>query len=183
MQIKEIETRCELYFEFPKNGVGVEIGVCRGVNSTCLYQITKPKKLYLCDSWENVPVSKSLDSSLWSGNNQEIVARIFEDEIKNNTVELHKEYGGVFLSKLQNRSLDWIYLDANHNYEPTSIEINIALRKVKRGGIIAGHDYVTNPQVWRSGVIRAVNEKLNSGELIMEAITIEEYPSFLCRVV
>ena len=51
MEIKEINTRQELYCEFQKYGIGAEIGVCRGHNAMWLNQITKPKKLYLCEIW------------------------------------------------------------------------------------------------------------------------------------
>jgi len=183
MIIKEITTRQELYCEFKKYGVGAEIGVCRGHNAMSLYQIAKPSKFYLCDIWDEKNIPRNLDSSIWRDDNQKIVQRIFEEEISTGIVELHTEYGGNFLASLPNDSLDWVYLDANHNYDAISIEINIAIDKVKYGGFIAGHDYCTQPTAWKSGVIRAVNEQIQNGNIIMEAITIETYPSFLCRVI
>ena len=45
-----------------------------------------------------------------------------------------------------------------------------------------GHDYGVNAQVWKSGVIRAVNEKLQEGKMRMVGITIERWPSFKCEV-
>lgn len=184
MEIKEINTRQELYCEFQKYGIGAEIGVCRGHNAMWLNQIAKPKKLYLCDIWrEDDNISRSRSPSIWRDNNQEIVERIFEDEIKKGSVELHKQYGGHFLGRLPDDTLDWVYLDANHDYEPTSIEVKIAINKVRSGGVISGHDYCTNPAAWKSGVIRAVNEQIQNGHILMEAITIESHPSFLCRVI
>lgn len=184
MNIKEINTRQELYCEFSKGGVGAEIGVCRGHNAMWLYQIAKPSKLYLCDIWpENDSISKNRDPSIWRDDNQKIVERIFEDEIASGAVELRKEYGGNFLASLENDSLDWVYLDANHSYKPVSTEINIAVNKVKSGGYISGHDYCTHAASWGAGVIRAVTEQIQDGTIIMEAVTIEKHPSFLCRVI
>jgi hypothetical protein len=184
MNIKEITTRQELYCEFKKYGVGAEVGVCRGHNAMSLYQIAKPNKFYLCDIWidgENVP--RHLDPSIWRDNNQAIVERVFEDEISTGVVEIHKDYGESFLATLPDNSLDWVYLDANHNYQPVSVELKLAIQKVKAGGFIAGHDYCTQPVAWKTGVIRAVNEEIQHGNILMEALTTESYPSFLCRVI
>jgi hypothetical protein len=49
-------------------------------------------------------------------------------------------------------SLDFVFIDAEHKYEFVSKDIKAWLPKVKKGGIIAGHDYG-----WE-GVSRAINE-------------------------
>ena len=97
-------------------------------------------------------------------------------------LETHKEWGGNFLYSLDNNSLDWVYLDACHDYKPVSIELDNSLHKVKKGGLIMGHDYAPNAQVWKAGVIRAVNEKIQEGRIRMIGITIERWPSFMCEV-
>lgn len=184
MKIKEVTTREELYLEFPKNGIGAEVGVCRGYNAICLWHITKPKVLHLCDTWNDKwQAPRNLHPSLWPDDNQSIVQQIFAAEISDNRVQTHKLYGGAFLSKLPPNTLDWIYLDADHFYEPVTIELGLALDKVKPGGIIAGHDYCSEPIVWKTGVIRAINEKIQEGMLKMEAITTEHHSSYLCRVI
>ena len=53
------------------------------------------------------------------------------------------------------KSLDFVYIDANHSYEFVKEDLRVWLPKVKDKGIIAGHDY--NPVSW-PGVIKAVNE-------------------------
>ena len=52
----------------------------------------------------------------------------------------------------------------------------------EKGGLIMGHDYVTNAQVWKAGVIRAVNENIQAGKMKMIGISLEKYPSFMCEV-
>lgn len=54
------------------------------------------------------------------------------------------------------QSLDWVYIDADHHYEPVCRDIDAWLPKVKPGGVIAGHDYSDYPGF---GVIRAVSER------------------------
>lgn len=36
---------------------------------------------------------------------------------------------------------DFVFIDASHKYEPTKADIRLWLRKVKIGGILAGHDF------------------------------------------
>lgn len=38
-------------------------------------------------------------------------------------------------------SLDWVYIDANHSFKFIAEDLHIWGKKVKKGGIVAGHDY------------------------------------------
>jgi hypothetical protein len=51
-------------------------------------------------------------------------------------------------------SLDMVFLDADHEYNSIAKDIDAWRPKVKRRGILAGHDYVVG-----FGVPRAVNER------------------------
>jgi len=59
----------------------------------------------------------------------------------------------------EDRSLDFIFIDGSHEYEDVIEDLRVWYPKVKRGGIIAGHDYTTYP-----GVRRAVDQFFNPGE-------------------
>lgn len=56
-------------------------------------------------------------------------------------------------STYKNGSLDFVFIDAAHDYENVKADIQAWLPKVKAGGYLAGHDYPTWP-----GVTQAVNE-------------------------
>ena len=55
---------------------------------------------------------------------------------------------------IQNKSMDFIFIDAGHTYEEVLSDIQSWLPKLKPGGIIAGHDYSAN---W-PGIEQAVRE-------------------------
>jgi predicted O-methyltransferase YrrM len=61
-----------------------------------------------------------------------------------------------------NGDVDTIYIDANHNYEYVLSDIDSWSKKVKKGGIIAGHDY--SKKRW-PGVYAAVNECFESQKI------------------
>jgi hypothetical protein len=54
-------------------------------------------------------------------------------------------------------SIDWVHLDARHDYESVTADIARWLPKVKRGGWLSGDDY--DPVKWPE-VVRAVGERL-----------------------
>lgn len=56
-------------------------------------------------------------------------------------------------SLYKNRSLDFIFIDASHEYKDVLLDLQLFYPKLKKGGIIAGHDYVNF-----GGVKQAVNE-------------------------
>lgn len=56
--------------------------------------------------------------------------------------------------KFPNESLDFIFIDANHTYEDVKADILAYIPKVKKGGVLGGHDYCDG---W-PGVVQAVNE-------------------------
>jgi hypothetical protein len=55
------------------------------------------------------------------------------------------------------RSIDWVHLDARHEYEPVKADIRAWLPKVKVGGWLSGDDF---DEVKWDGVVRAVKELL-----------------------
>ena len=182
--INEIQTRVQQYFDFPKNGIGAEVGVARAYNAMHLYHITKPKLMYLCDTWLNdYPYEFHVAPDLWNGPNKEITSEIFKKELSDGTVSIFHGYSAAFFNSLEDDHLDWIYIDANHRYEGVKPDLERAYDKVKNNGIIAGHDFYVNPTAWKSGVVRAVNEMIQDGKIIMESITMERFASYVCRVI
>lgn len=45
------------------------------------------------------------------------------------------------------KSLEFVFIDANHEYEAVKADLEAWYPKVKPGGHIAGHDYISDPRV------------------------------------
>ncbi len=53
-----------------------------------------------------------------------------------------KKYSHEAVKDFEDESCDIVFLDMDHIYEGIKLDIELWLPKVKRGGILAGHDYI-----------------------------------------
>jgi hypothetical protein len=89
-----------------------------------------------------------------------VVEKTFDENMKKFNIKKMKMYFSEALESLP--ILDFIYIDANHDYEFVKDDITNALKKIKKDGLVAGHDYnEENP-----GVIKAVNEIFGKPNII-----------------
>lgn len=58
-------------------------------------------------------------------------------------------------TQFADRSVDFVYVDADHSYDAVKQDIHAWLPKMKDGGILAGHDYG-----WAGSVQRAVHDAI-----------------------
>lgn len=63
----------------------------------------------------------------------------------------------------EDQSLDFVFIDASHDYQSVKEDILLWLPKVKKGGIISGDDYIDG---W-PGVVQAVNEVFDQSVKVM----------------
>ena len=162
--------------KLPKGTVGMEVGVHLGDFSERLLSVVRPKELHLVDPWA-LEVSPTYARAWYGGAAQggademeqrfASVKKRFGAAIAAGTVKVHRGNSDVVLEGFPDGCLDWIYIDGNHLYDFVKRDLELASRKVRPGGYIAGDDY-GSAGWWEDGVTRAVNEfagKRASGEL------------------
>lgn len=126
--------------------VGAELGVQRGeFANTTLNGWTKCKKYYLIDIWDrqdiNYKDSANVDRSIHDQFYQETVNRLAQYKSRTDLVFLRK-YTSEAAADLEDNSLDYIYIDARHDYCSVTEDISLYWGKLREGGILAGHDYM-----------------------------------------
>lgn len=148
------------------NGMAVEVGVRDGHFSKFILDNTSVKKLYAIDPWEN---NKELSTAEESFKQCKTFLEPFGER-----AEMVKGYSPSAAGMFEDESLDFVYIDGLHDYESVKADIEGFYPKVKKGGIIAGHDY--NESNWPD-VFRAVNEfiKENGLELNITGIESPDY--------
>lgn len=145
--------------KFPSGSKFVEIGSWKGMSSAFMaVEIANSGKnidFYCVDTWEG-----SVEHELYG-----IDTSTLYDTFLDNMSPLQKYYKAIRARSLQavkqfeDKSLDFIFIDASHEYEDVRDDIIAWLPKLKDGGVIAGHDYL-NPDF--PGVERAVKEILGN---------------------
>jgi hypothetical protein len=136
--------RIELVHLFQSNyklGKGAEIGSFKGLYAKEILNIWTGK-LYLVDVWRELSLLEYADSS-----NQKQYKNIIIDCC--DSIKGCEDRCFMLRSDSQNgselfddESLDFVYIDANHRYEYVKQDISLWYPKVRKGGIVAGHDYL-----------------------------------------
>ncbi|CCB89783.1 class I SAM-dependent methyltransferase [Simkania negevensis] len=134
-----------------------EIGVWAGFNAFELRQLFPEAHLYLIDPWELTPnyledgLSPAIDPYQFQ-QAYECTRSLFRDD---QNVTILKKNSTDALTEVPNH-LDLVFIDGNHSYRAVKDDIQNWRRKIRRGGLLTGHNYHPN----FPGVIRAVHSYL-----------------------
>lgn len=138
---------CWLYDTFSKSTSHLEIGsYCgRSLFASCVGM--SPDAFTL--SVDPISETDNTPSAEWV----RIVRNATVSEIQRHTNVKCVEEKSIDALRDYERMFDSTFIDGSHHYADVSCDIQLALRLVKPGGIIAGHDY------WpcHTGVMEAVN--------------------------
>ena len=139
-----------------KDLVGLEIGVDEALNTLNILKNLKIKKLYLIDPYLPVEYESGIKMD-WSKHKKTAMGRLesYKDKIK---FIVKSDIDAV--DDVPN-NLDFVYVDANHDYKYVKRDIELYYPKVKVGGIFGGHDFSTTSL----GCCRAVIEFTNKEKL------------------
>ncbi len=130
--------------KFPSGSRFVEIGTYKGCSLSYLVieAINSGKKIDII----------GIDACCWPD---------VEPEFNTNMAPIKDHFRTLFggdsfdrITELEDNSVDFAFIDASHVYEFVKKDIAAILPKMKKGSILAGHDY----NEAHPGVIQAVNE-------------------------
>jgi len=118
---------------------GVEVGVFRGIYSELLCKANPKMKFYGVDPWKPYVLNTKIDPApqefydkkhgevclKLAGYNYEVIRKTSMDAVKD----------------FEDESLDFVYIDGDHEYKHVIDDITEWSKKVCKGGIVSGHDY------------------------------------------
>lgn len=144
-----------------KAGVFVEVGAWLGRSTAYMGQLLRDSPecmvdFYTVDTWKGSPGDNAFDGGLEKHGGDAYEAFIenmekcgvaeFVIPLRMTSVEAAAGFA--------DRSLDFVFIDAAHDYDSVSSDLWAWVPKVKVGGIIAGHDHSHGP------IQRALKEQL-----------------------
>ena len=142
--------------EFPSRSKFVEVGAWKGKSAAYMtveiINAEKDIEFYVVDTWEGSSEHKD---------NPELqeLFHIFTENMK----PVENYYIPMRMTSLEaatrfeDESLDFVFIDAAHEYEHVKEDLNAWYPKIKKGGILAGHDFYPDQPNW-GGVHKAVTE-------------------------
>jgi hypothetical protein len=142
-----------------KGGIGAELGVFKGENAEFILKTVNPKELHLVDQWrwsfdENNPfadipkhlsevekINKDYIGENINGTLQNYSILVREKFKDNSNVFIYRKKTSEVVKNFNDNYFDFIYIDANHNYEFVMRDLLEWSPKLKKGGIIILNDF------------------------------------------
>ncbi len=142
-------------------GCGAEVGVKRGEYSEVLLESWNGRHLISIDPWLSAPETDYLDVANVA---QETHDRYYEETLNRlarfgERSTVWRMTGSEAADRIPAHCLDFVYLDARHDYVSVTQDLDAWIEKVRPGGILAGHDYLDGTFAeGRFGVKSAVDD-------------------------
>jgi len=153
--------------------VGVELGVWQGWYSATLFNSVPGLHLLCIDPWHS-----------FRRHAQRKMEMCYErtcKRLRHKDVEIIRKPSLEAIRDVPDKSLDFVYIDEMHEFDPVMADLILWNEKIRSGGIMSGHDY--SPPTWYNGVMLAVDTYTKAHDINPWFITSEpssdhEAPSF-----
>lgn len=117
-----------------KYRIGAEVGAATGVTTKWLLDNCPTLgQLIIADDWRPIP-----NSGQWEMDNME---QIFRNKFKGEKrLLILKGLSWQMASRVPDISLDFVFIDASHDYESVKKDLKAWDPKIRPGGLLCGHD-------------------------------------------
>ena len=161
MMLKSHETYMEIVktnLAIPK--IGCEVGVFKGVLSAKLLAKFSSLTMYMVDSYLPNSSVRSISKSKNPMQSQmNLLQTAVTDTLPFEDRRIVLVGKSVQVARLvEDGSLDFVFIDANHACPVVTKDINAWYPKVRSGGLVSGHDYMINHPPNKNRVKKAVDK-------------------------
>ena len=135
----------EVFNEFGYK-TGVEIGTCKGAFALVLCKAIPGLALTCVDPWlEYLPNRNPVTQA-----QQELNYAEATTVLAPYGVTILRQSSMEAVANIPDNSLDFVYIDGDHQFDFVMMDILCWTKKVRAGGVLAGHDYFWFPDVARA---------------------------------
>jgi hypothetical protein len=163
-------------------GKGVEVGVLHGVFAKHILTFWGGAKLYCVDAWRHFEGAVDANNPDHNGQLNNMAHSFMNLYEFNDRAVLIRDLSTSAATLFLDHSLDFVYLDAAHDYKNVKLDLESWNNKVKAGGILSGHDYLNSTFKENGhtefGVKQAVDEFAQKYGYIVNKTNEPDYPSW-----
>ena len=130
----------ELPFLFKELGfkIGAEVGVLKGEWSENLFKNIPDLEMYCIDKWQNYE-----GTAMWSQERLDRYIQSARKRLGNYNCTIIEKWSMDAVKDIKDGYLDFVYIDANHTFQYVVNDVAEWEKKVRKGGIVSGHDFFT----------------------------------------
>jgi hypothetical protein len=159
-------------------GCGVEVGVKRGEFSELLLERWHGAHVISVDPWQFAPAGEwddigNVEQEEQDGYHDETARRLsrFGDRST-----IWRQTGEEAAARIPHHSLDFVYLDARHDYVSVLSDLGDWFDKIRPGGVFAGHDYVDGQFAEGDFGVRSAVDEFFGGKNLKVGVTRADLP-------
>jgi SAM-dependent methyltransferase len=162
----------------------IEVGTWRGDFAAIMCQKLIPNKFFAIDPFALYEdyTDKPNITEFANQQNLDILAAQVQSRVSkflpNGRSVLMREMSSDAVDQFEDNSVDVVYIDADHKYDPVLADIRAWYPKVKPGGILCGDDYIDGSHIEKFGVIPAVNDFAAENSLSL-GVTVGANPTWV----
>ncbi len=178
----------ELMNRWGLTGTGVEVGCYRGGFATTILK-SWPGVLHCVDPWEYQPQHRDMLNTPDQATNEAIARNELSGWVAEGRCVIHKGYSVQVAASWQHGPIDFVYVDALHDFQSVTDDLNAWAPLIRSGGALCGHDYIQHPTtadtVTVFNVIQAVTDWRERNGYAIEDMLItpdEGYASYVIRL-
>ena len=155
----ELTKHCKQFL--PESPSIAEVGVFQGANADTLLSVLNPGLFFLIDVFN---VDDCWNGMFTKNTHLDYITTKYKSK---ECVKILQGLSWDCLNLLEDTSLDYIYIDGDHRYEPFKKDLTQCLKKIKVGGIIQFNDYTNYSVVDKEpyGVLDGVNELIKNNNV------------------
>ena len=122
---------------------GAELGVLHGTFSKeTLESWPSCQKYVLVDLWAPQKNYQDLANADMNVQNDRMRSAVANTQAFQHKIEICRNFTTVCATRYTDSYFDYVYVDARHDYQGVSEDLNAWWPKVKRNGMLCGHDFV-----------------------------------------
>jgi len=142
---------------------GCEVGLEKGKNAQEMFEHIPDLHLYGVDPYRQHAFCSYIETAMSRRWDNAYLQRVKEQamgRLGHRNFTLLEDFSEEASKQIEDNSLDFVYIDGDHSYDFVMMDVIIWGRKVRKGGIISGHDYYydNNKEGRRAKVTHAIND-------------------------